>query len=435
MPFLLSQKSRIISNLKMRKNHFYYGWVVLAACLVINIVSVGMRLSFGVFFKPLEVEFGLTRATTSGIFSAYLIICGLVGIIGGWALDRYSPKKVFILTGLLSGLGLLLTSQATALWHIFLSYSLLLALGTGSTFVIVMTLVSKWFTQGRRGLALGIVSCGAGIGMTIMPPIANYFISAYDWQTSYLVLALIAFFILIPCALLLKRSPGEVATSVSLEKLAATTPVSDKEKHDDEPKQPSLAQAIKTRNFWLLFFMMFLWAVCSYIVLAHIVRHAIDLQISAGQAATVLTIIGGTSIPGRLLMGRLSDVKGSKYASIIYALILIASMLWLIWASNLWMLYVFAVPFGLCFGASAPLVALLIGDAFGTRYLGTILGVLETGWASGSAFGPVLAGYIYDTNYNYALAFIIGIIAILITLLLIALLKMPNSRREVSAVQ
>lgn len=134
-------------------------------------------------------------------------------------------------------------------------------------------------------------------------------------------------------------------------------------------------------------------------------------------------------------MGRLSDIKGSKYASIIYALIMVAAMLWLIWASNLWMLYVFAVPFGFCFGASSPLVAILIGDAFGTRYLGTILGVLDTGWASGSAFGPVLAGYIYDTNHNYVPAFVTGIIAILITLLLIALLKIPISKREVSAIQ
>jgi len=103
-------------------------------------------------------------------------------------------------------------------------------------------------------------------------------------------------------------------------------------------------------------------------------------------------------------------------------------MTWLIWASDIWGLYLFAVPFGLCFGAVAPLVAILIGDVFGTKHLhqlGTLFGFLEVGWAMGSASGPLLAGYIYDINQDYTTVFIIGIAAITVTMLLIPSFRKP----------
>jgi MFS family permease len=420
----LNEQPERISRPKSLKQHLYYGWVIVAACLAINLVSVGIRHSFGVFFRPLETDFGLSRAFTSGFYSTYLVMCGLISIIGGWMLDRYGPKKVFTGAGILAGLSLLLTSQATAPWHVFVTYSLLLAMGTGPNFVIIMALVSKWFMEEKRGLALGIVSCGAGIGMVAMPPISEFFISSYSWQTSYFILGLLTLFIIIPSALFLRRSPVEMPPD--LRKPAATMPQTDAADSYHNSKHPPLVKAIKSSNFWMLFIIMFLWAFCSFIIMAHIVRHAIDMGISSRQAVTIFVVIGGTSIPGRLLIGRLSDVKGSKYASIIYAFVMIVAMAWLLWASELWMLYVFAVPFGLCFGAVAPLVAILIGDAFKThhlRHLGIIFGFLEVGWGVGSAFGPILAGHIYDINKDYTLSFIIGIVAIVMTTLLIPFFK------------
>ena len=192
-------------------------------------------------------------------------------------------------------------------------------------------------------------------------------------------------------------------------------------------------EALRTLNFWLLLSMLFLWACCSFIILAHVVRHAIDLGVSTLEAATILTVIGGASIPGRLAMGRLSDTWGSKRVCLISVLILMGAMSWLLWASDLWMLYLFAAFFGLSFGASSPLMAAVIGDAFGTRNLGIILGALQTGWSAGCAFGPVLAGHIYDINGSYTPAFLLGIGISLGAALLIALLRIRGHRNRADA--
>ena len=111
------------SSSTVRKGRFYYGWIVLAACVIIIITNAGTRISLGVFFKFLEEDFGWTRAITSGVFSLVNLLTFIFAIIGGWLLDRYGPKIVFTAMGLTTTLSLLLTSRARALAPFYLSYS------------------------------------------------------------------------------------------------------------------------------------------------------------------------------------------------------------------------------------------------------------------------------------------------------------------------
>jgi len=145
----------------IKKERFYYGWIVVGACFTFGAVAIGTRLSFGVFFSPLEANFGWTRAMTSSVFSLYQIFCGLATILGGWAFDRYGPRVTIGVMGAMIGLSLILTSQVREVWHLYISYSLLLAIGTGPSYAVIMGQVQRWFTK-RRGFALGIASCGAG---------------------------------------------------------------------------------------------------------------------------------------------------------------------------------------------------------------------------------------------------------------------------------
>jgi len=413
---------------------------VVAVLLIIGIVGLGLRFSFGVFFKSLQGDFGWSRASTSGIFSVYLALCAVFAILGGWALDRYGAKIVFATMGFFAGLSLLLTSQVTAPWHLFLTYSLLLALGTAPIYVTsmstvsrrfvkrrglalgtapgyvgLMSTVSRWFKK-RRGLALGIASSGGSIGMIIMAPISAYLISSYGWHTSYLFLSLIAFFIFIPCALLLKRPPGEVAALSDVE-----------EQHYNEPRGFSLLQAAKTRSFWLLLFILFLLASCSFAVITHIVRHAIDLGITPIEAASMISFIGIGSVLGRLVLGRVSDSIGGKQSFLICTLVLAGAMLWLTGSSSLWMLYLFTIIFGFAYGAIAPLNATLIGDRFGLRHVGLIMGAISIGWEVGAAAGPALAGYIFDISGSYASAFLGGMVAVLMATVLTLFLTVPKA--------
>jgi len=382
---------------------------VLAVCLAILITNGGVRLSFGVFFQSLEEDFGWTRALTSGVFSLSSLLGCVFAIIGGWVLDRYGPRVVFTVMGFSTALGLLLTSQARTLAHLYPSYSLLLAIGIGPSFVVVTSTISRWFIK-RRGLALGMATSGVGLGTVIMTPLAAYLISNYGWRTSLLIMALAAFLITIPCAQLLRKSPGEAATLPEGEKSEPTF---------------SLLQAIRSKNFWLFFSMWFFLAFCIFMVMAHVVRHGIDLGFTAMQASSILSVSGGASIAGRLIMGRVSDSIGRKKVAIICSFFLAGAMLCLIKASSLWTLYLFAAIFGFSQGGATPPLGALIAEIFGLRHIGAILGVIEIGWAAGSALGPTLAGWVFDIRGNYTFAFLAAFIAMLAVVALIFLVKTP----------
>ncbi|MBA7680664.1 hypothetical protein ES703_88985 [subsurface metagenome] len=198
----------MLSVLKL-KDRLFYGWVVVIACLIIATVIYGINYSFGVFLKPLESEFGLTRGAISGVFSVYMLFGCVFGILGGWALDRYGPRVVALFMGLFTGLSLLLTSQANAPWQLFITYGLLLPLGTGATYMVIMATTSRWFDK-KRGLALGIASSGAGLGTLLMAPFATYLIANVGWRVAYIIVGLITWLVLIPLSRLLKKDPAEI---------------------------------------------------------------------------------------------------------------------------------------------------------------------------------------------------------------------------------
>lgn len=423
MPSWLIKDSSSSSNSKIGKERFYYGWIVLAACLIITMIGYGIRYSFGVFFKSLEQEFEWTRAMTSGVFSVYMLLGALFAILGGWVADRYGAKIVVILMGIFTGLSLLLTSQANAPWHLFLSFSLLLAIGNGPTWNITMSTASRWFIE-KRGLALGIVGSGIGIGTILMAPIATYLIASYEWRIAYLVIGLAAFFIMIPSSLLLKRAPGEAAD----EKPEAINLNFPEGQSSTETGEFSLFQAAKTGSLWFLVSIWFLYAFTLLMTMTHMVPHAIDLGFTSMQAASILSISSLANIPGRILMGIVSDRFGMKRAAVICALLMAGAMLLLIESSSLWMLYLFAVVFGFAYGGLAPPTTAIVGDTFGLRHIGVILGALGISWGAGGALGPALAGYMFDTTGSYYSAFLLGMAAPLVMVILILSLRIPTAK-------
>lgn len=393
---------------------------------VTGVVSMGIRFSFGVFFKSLQEDFVWGRASTSGVFSAYMALCAVTVVLTGWALDRYGSRAVFTTMGFFTALSLLLTSQVSSPWHLYVTYSLLLALGTGGLYTVLMATVTRWFVK-RRGLVLGIVSSGGSVGMMVMGPFSAYLISDYGWQTAALIIGAITFCIVIPCGLLLRRSPAEIANSPEVERPENTTGAASTEQHYIRSEGLSLRQAVRTRNFWLLVSLMGLFSSCVYFVTTHLVPHAVDLGIMPIQAASLLSFIGGGGVVGRLLMGRVTDSMSTKRAFLICPLILAAAMLGLLRSSDLWMLCLFAAALGFAFGGIGPVNAAFIGDVFGLRHIGIIMGVADVGWQMGAAAGPVLAGYIFDISNSYVIAFTAGVIASLIVAILALFLRAPKS--------
>jgi len=394
--------------------------VVTGAGFLIAVVGLGTRYSFGVFFKSIESEFALTRGATSGVFSIYMLLCCVFAVLGGRALDRYGPKVVVFLMGSFTGLSLLLTSQANSAWQLLISYGLLLSLGTGAIYAVVNSTASRWFDK-KRGFVLGITTSGGGFGAIVMAPFATYLISNFGWRTAFIVMGLIAWLVISSMCLILKKDPGDMGLLPDGVKSEAAQPGPQKKEIKAQLTGPSLLQASRTSNFWFLGLIWLLLSLDVHLVFVHVVPYAVDMGNSLMDAAIILALIGGTTIPGRILVGRVSDTIGRKAPAIACALLQVGALLWLMWAQELWMLYVFAIAFGFLWGGLGVLTTALIGDVFGMRSIGAIMGMMSAGWALGAASGPAIGGYIFDVSGTYFMAFAAGAVAILIAALLVAL--------------
>jgi len=155
----------------------------MVAGLIIAMLGLGIRYSYGVFLTSFETEFAFNRSSVSGIFSFYMLACCIVAIAGGWALDRFGPRPVGLSMALFCFAGFFITSIAQNRWNLLWAYGLFLSLGTGPIYTVVNSTVSRWFVK-RRGLALGITSSGGGAGAIVVPPIATYLILQNGWRSA-----------------------------------------------------------------------------------------------------------------------------------------------------------------------------------------------------------------------------------------------------------
>ena len=409
--------SQIVARISSR---LFYGWVVVVASLLILCTMIGVKYSFGIFFKSLQSEFGLSRAVTSGVFSVFMIFSAGFSVLAGWALDKYGPRLVVSAMGFFIGLSLLLTSQTSSLWQLFLSYSLVLAIGTAGAIPVLLSVISHWFDR-KRGYALGIAGAGMDLGIVIMAPVATYLISTLGWQTSYIVIGLFAWFIIIPLSMLLRGNPRDIGAWPDGDSPStARTEIVDGAAYS-VPAGLSLLQATRTNSFWLLFFIWLMNAVSITLVLTHIVPYATDVGISAMEASAIVSIIGITGMLSRVGIGRVSDIVGRKTPGITCALIQVGTLIALIWTRDSWVFYLLAVAFGLSFGGLGGISVALLADVFGGSTLGIIMGATEIGFAIGASVGSVLGGFIFDISNSYAMAFVIVAGIMSINALLIAL--------------
>lgn len=407
-------------------NRIYYGWIIVAAFVIISTIMVGTRNSFGVFFKPLASEFYLNRATTSAIFSSFMVLSAISAIGIGWLLDRYGPRIVILLMGLLTGCSLLLTSQTSATWQLFATYSFLLALGTGAAMPVAVTTVKRWFDR-KRGFALGITASATGLGPMVIAPFAAYLIASLDWRMSYVILGFVAWFVIIPLSIILISDPAKIHASPDGEASSTNTNAAPETNKRSQPAGLTLSGALKTRNFWLIYVVWLFMSTSLHLVWVHVVPHATDIGIEPMKAATIISIIGGSNILSRILTGRVLDIVSGKVPGMIGALLLFIALIFLVWAKDLWTLYLFALIYGIGWGVLSTVVVILITDNFGGPNLGLMMGTMQTAFAMGAAIGPAVGGLVFDAQNSYIMAFLAASAIMFISIFLIA---KPKTRQN-----
>ena len=405
------------------KSSVFYGWVIVVVGGIILFLEWGFQYSYGVFLTDLCDDLNWTKATVSGAYSLFMFWHSTMNLLSGRLNDKYGPRLTLAISIIALSAGYALMSIINAPWQLYIFYGIIIGIGAGFGYLPVVSTVTRWFVA-RRGMALGITVVGIGMGTLVLAPFSQFLIFKFDWRNSYLIIAGIIFIIGFPITRLMKLDPREKRLLPDGAKQIA------EKTYSGLPSQVNftLQQAIKTKGFWLLFAMYAFLTFTIHMVLVHLKAYATVVGISPMSAATILGLVGGASILGRITIGSVSDRIGRKACLFIACLSIAVMMLWLVKARQPGQFYLFSAIFGFGYGSNSPLFPAITADWFGTKSHGIIYGTMLLATGVGGAIGPLLGGYVFDATGSYDMAFIIGAIVSFIAAGCNLVLKKPSAK-------
>ncbi|HZO04316.1 MAG TPA: MFS transporter [Burkholderiales bacterium] len=363
-----------------------YGWVVVAAAFTLMFVGFSAAYSFAAFFAGFEAEFGASRGEVALVFSVAAFIWFLSGAPAGVLADRYGVRRVALAGVACLAAALWVASLAQSLGVLYATYSIGIGLGVGLTYVPSIGAVQPWFSA-NRAFASGLAVAGIGAGNIAGPLLAVWWIEQFGWRGAYVGLAL---FVLV--------LGGAAAVAIRETEHRAV----------GMREGIALRAALRTTPFWLLFASLMLSCIGLFVPMVHLGPFAVDAGFTQAQGVTLVSLIGLGSLLGRFTIGGPADRLGRIPAlSAMYAGLGAMYILW--WAASAyWVLALFAIVFGICYGAYVALLPTIVMDLYGPRSVSGIIGCLYTGCGVGTLIGPWLAGAAYDAWGSYHLPIAAG---------------------------
>ena len=377
---------------------FYGWWIVVAAIIGLALgYSVIAVMSFGTFIKPLEASYGWSR----GEISLGLTIIGITAIVifpyAGALVDKYGVRKVLlpstVLFGLVIGSMYFLTDS---LWHLYGMCVLLPILGAGTAPMTYSRLIVAWFNR-KRGLALGIGLAGVGLGTTLVPIIASWFIEHYSWREAYLALGALIILLAWPVAnFVLRESPREMGLYPD-----GTDRATDTDSHPDTHVGFTAKEALKQKSFWLMAASFVIAGLCTSTILAHLIPMMMDRGLTLQQAAGTLAYLGIALMIGRLVAGYLMDKFFAPYVVIGFLIGPVIGLAIFAMGATGTVAALCAALIGMAIGAEFDVMAYFTSRYFGPRSFGQIYGYNYSAFKVGSSIGPLIMGLSYDMLGRY----------------------------------
>jgi len=394
--------------------YFFYGWVIVGISVISNILIYGIRHSFSVFFSPILDEFGWSRANIAFMFSLNIFIYGFLAPVAGILVNRWRPRRMMSFGILILGLATAGCSFAGRLWHFYFLFGVLMSLGSAfSGWPILAPALMNWFTR-RRGLVMGLGQMGGGLSF-VYTMFTEFTILQLGWRSTYLVLAAILVFLLLPLYLFFfafrPKDKGLEPYGAGEVPVVRGSPAGGPPVRKLPPRDWTLGRLFRTPQLWFLVLSYFLyWGLGNYLVVAHQVKFAEDAGYSSLFSASVFALFGMTMCAGQL-SGFISDWIGREKTVTLAALLSIGALFALISVRNAtqpYLLYIFSACFGYGAGLYTPTIYAGSADIFYGRHFGAVGGLLLTGMGAGGAIGPWLGGYLFDISGSYVNAFILS---------------------------
>jgi len=400
-----------------------FAWSVVGVSFITLALTYAVWYSFSIFFVSLLKEFHWTRSVASGAFSIFVIFHGISGPLAGSMVNHHGPRIVLLLGSLFLGGGLVLCSFTQTWWQFYIFFGVIAAAGVGATGWVPNTTIIQDVFRVKRGLAMGIISSGVGVGILVCVPLFQFLIIRLGWQKTYQIMAFsIPLIISAMAALFLKKPPR-----LSFLQDTEAPPLSREIKNSSTMAKSwelswTFRQAMTTKQFWLLGLSFFLGAFAVHSILTHHVAFLIDQGMEKLTASSIVGILGIVSVGGKILWGVLSDRIGREitYTAGIICLALGISLLIIYDISPRFFLpYSYAFFFGMGYAATATLSPLITADFFAGQSYGSIFGTLFILNGIGGALGTWFAGFLYDRIGSYIPSFITMIVFSLLACLII----------------
>jgi len=390
-------------------------WVIAVAAFCMQL-ALGSVYAWSVFLKPVIALYHTTRPGANLTFSLVLLALGVTAGFGGYFNNRFGPRVVATVGGILYGLGVLLAAFAAPnLLVLYLTFGILGGIGVGLGYIVALAMLIKWFPD-RRGFITGLAVAGFGGGALITGPLATSLIASVGVNTTFLYLGIAYLVVIVIVAQFFRAAPEGYAP-------AGWTP-SDRQQAIRTTREYTLAEAFRLPRWYVLWLILALNVTAGAALIS--VASPLAQQftgVGALTASIIVSVIGAFNGAGRLFWGWLSDTIGRPFAFLSMFVIQIFAFAALPFISSFAILLIPAAIIALCYGGGFGTMPAFAADFFGPKNAGTIYGAMLTAWSAGGIVGPYLItifGTTAHPDYVTPLYIISGIMVVSCALPLVA---------------
>uniref|UniRef100_A0AAU2VJ61 MFS transporter n=1 Tax=Streptomyces sp. NBC_00008 TaxID=2903610 RepID=A0AAU2VJ61_9ACTN len=389
-------------------------WVAVGSGLAMAVSAGPMVMStLSLFVIPITEDTGWSRATVTAAFTFMAVGQAIGTPVVGHLLDRFAFRWIVVPSWFLFCLSLALVTVVPHALPLFYLPYFLAGLFAGGTVIPFTKAIVSWFDN-KRGMAVGVTASLAALGSAATPLLATFLLTAYGWQATYRWLALIALVISLAMVFVLVRVRAERSVRGRLVK---ATGESDRAV-SLEPPGLSVHECLRSTHFWMIAFNLSLTGVAVVGIQVNIVPMMTDQGVASGQAASLLTVFGLTSLLGRVLGGVLLD---RFHAPFVCALVILCPVIGMFLLHTPFFSAVIGTALvGVAFGVETDLLPFFISRYLGMRRFGALLGLLQATLLLTSAFGPLAVNLGYDLlgSYEAVMPFIAGVLVLCALLVL-----------------
>ncbi|WP_438495737.1 L-lactate MFS transporter [Paenibacillus sp. IHBB 3054] len=384
-------------------------WIILIASCFINL-CIGSIYAWSVFSAPMaEYLSGLTGLKlTPGDLAIAFTITNSVGpitmISGGWINDRFGPKRVILVGGLLFGGGMILSGFATSVSFLVLAYGIVLGLGTGMVYGCTISNSIKFFPD-KRGLVGGVTTAAYGLSSVIIPPIANGLISTSGVKSAFIIIGIAFLLIICSASFFIEKCPSDFIPAGWTPKTLNTS----RSSKSDKDWKGMLVSPLFYVMILLLISGAFAGLMCTSQA-SPIAQKMVGL--SAAAATTVVSVLALFNTGGRIIAGYISDKIG-RINTLAFASLLSVAGLVLLYISgenSVATFYIGISVIGLSFGSLMGVFPGFTADQFGAKNNSVNYGIMFIGFALAGYFGPSIMKNVYSADSSYQRAFVIAAI-------------------------